>query len=292
MSKLIVLTLAFLCVLSTALANKQAKFAVIKAPSVHEYNFNYNTPLKLSRFNDFLLSVNGFSIPNRVEWEGLKNTNARIATKVTVLVVIDNSNFKIDSFSTKTFPIDEDSSIDFDRLKEATANTNSLVKIFDHLPSQSELKDVDCSRDSAFYIIKYDQSVDSSAVSQNVDKLMQTFSECTADNELLVYLLSVDQHKFEKRQASRVKTQGKQSVVKAAAATTPEPKVLNNDDKNVSNPAEFYSDQYPAMFNLIFWTSLILGLAVFFITYSMWSMDPGLDTVIYRMTSQRIKKDQ
>lgn len=64
------------------------------------------------------------------------------------------------------------------------------------------------------------------------------------------------------------------------------------DDRMITNEATFYSDQYPAMFNLIFWSSLILALAVFGISYSMWNMDPGLDTVIYRMTSQRIKKDQ
>lgn len=46
------------------------------------------------------------------------------------------------------------------------------------------------------------------------------------------------------------------------------------------------------MFNLLFWTSLILAIAVAGISIAMCSMDPGLDTVIYRMTSQRIKKDQ
>jgi renin receptor len=55
--------------------------------------------------------------------------------------------------------------------------------------------------------------------------------------------------------------------------------------------AIFYSDQYPAMFNLLFWTSLILAVALIGITYGMMNMDPGLDTVIYRMTSNRIKKD-
>ena len=55
--------------------------------------------------------------------------------------------------------------------------------------------------------------------------------------------------------------------------------------------AVFYSDQYPAMFNLIFWTSLILAVALIGIVYGMMSMDPGLDTVIYRMTSNRIKKE-
>jgi renin receptor len=83
----------------------------------------------------------------------------------------------------------------------------------------------------------------------------------------------------------------KQPAVKAQPKAVETVEAAAPSGKNITNLAEFYSDQYPAMFNIIFWTSLILGVAVFSIAYSMWSMDPGLDTVIYRMTSQRIKKD-
>ena len=46
------------------------------------------------------------------------------------------------------------------------------------------------------------------------------------------------------------------------------------------------------MFNILFWTTLLIALAIYGIVYGMYSMDPGLDTVIYRMTSQRVKKEQ
>jgi len=61
--------------------------------------------------------------------------------------------------------------------------------------------------------------------------------------------------------------------------------------RSILNVAVFYSDNYPVMFHLLFWTSLVIGLTVIGITCGMYKMDPGLDTVIYRMTSQRIKKD-
>ena len=64
------------------------------------------------------------------------------------------------------------------------------------------------------------------------------------------------------------------------------------DEKVIKNPAEFYNSNYPVTFNIIFWTSLVLALAVFGAAYVVCSMDPGTDTVIYRMTTQRIKKDQ
>jgi hypothetical protein len=97
--------------------------------------------------------------------------------------------------------------------------------------------------------------------------------------------------KIKKKFYSKGRVQGKQPGKAKAGADTTTTTQAPPVDRNITNVAEFYSDQYPAMFNIIFWTSLILAFAVFSISYSMWSMDPGLDTVIYRMTSQRIKKE-
>jgi renin receptor len=50
-----------------------------------------------------------------------------------------------------------------------------------------------------------------------------------------------------------------------------------------------YSDEYPVMFNLFFWTSLALTLMVISIIYVFLNLDPGADTIIYRMTTPRLK---
>ncbi|CAF0757535.1 unnamed protein product [Rotaria sp. Silwood1] len=55
--------------------------------------------------------------------------------------------------------------------------------------------------------------------------------------------------------------------------------------------AEMYSDEYPVMFNLFFWTSLVLALIVISIAYVFLTLDPGADTIIYRMTTPRLKVD-
>ncbi|CAF2392045.1 unnamed protein product [Rotaria sp. Silwood2] len=55
--------------------------------------------------------------------------------------------------------------------------------------------------------------------------------------------------------------------------------------------AEMYSDNYPVMFNLFFWTSLALALVVIAIVYVFLTLDPGADTIIYRMTAPRLKVD-
>lgn len=52
-----------------------------------------------------------------------------------------------------------------------------------------------------------------------------------------------------------------------------------------------YDQDYPAMFNIILWIMVAWIISVFVIAYGMWNMDPGRDSIIYRMTSQRLKKD-
>ncbi|CAF1020214.1 unnamed protein product [Adineta ricciae] len=55
--------------------------------------------------------------------------------------------------------------------------------------------------------------------------------------------------------------------------------------------ATMYSDEYPTMFNLFFWTSLVFALIIISIVYVFLTLDPGSDTIIYRMTTPRVKVD-
>ncbi|KAK3867807.1 hypothetical protein Pcinc_026760 [Petrolisthes cinctipes] len=52
-----------------------------------------------------------------------------------------------------------------------------------------------------------------------------------------------------------------------------------------------YSEDYPAIFNIILWLSITLFLAVLATSIAMATMDPGRDSIIYRMTTMRMKKD-
>jgi renin receptor len=52
-----------------------------------------------------------------------------------------------------------------------------------------------------------------------------------------------------------------------------------------------YDPEYEAMFNIILWTMIVLVLVILAIAVGIWNMDPGRDSIIYRMTTQRIKKD-
>lgn len=63
-----------------------------------------------------------------------------------------------------------------------------------------------------------------------------------------------------------------------------------NSNKTLNLAPEF-TDMYPVMFNIILWTMIAIALALFAISWGIWNMDPGRDSLIYRMTSQRKKND-
>ncbi|OQR74560.1 renin receptor-like [Tropilaelaps mercedesae] len=57
------------------------------------------------------------------------------------------------------------------------------------------------------------------------------------------------------------------------------------------NLAHQYAKDYHVVFAITTFTMLVLFLAVSATSASLWFMDPGRDSIIYRMTSQRMKMD-
>ncbi|XP_004850076.1 renin receptor [Heterocephalus glaber] len=57
------------------------------------------------------------------------------------------------------------------------------------------------------------------------------------------------------------------------------------------NLAYKYNSEYSAIFNMILWIMIALALAVIITSYNIWNMDPGYDSIIYRMTNQKIRMD-
>lgn len=60
---------------------------------------------------------------------------------------------------------------------------------------------------------------------------------------------------------------------------------------NNLNLAARYSQNYPVIFNIILWFMVVFVFALLAISYTIATMDPGRDSIIYRMTSTRMKKD-
>ena len=58
-------------------------------------------------------------------------------------------------------------------------------------------------------------------------------------------------------------------------------------------PDESYSrtENFSAMFAIFAFVTITLLAAVFGISWAMWTMDPGEDSIVYQMTAPRIKTD-
>uniref|UniRef100_A0A182QPP9 Uncharacterized protein n=1 Tax=Anopheles farauti TaxID=69004 RepID=A0A182QPP9_9DIPT len=63
------------------------------------------------------------------------------------------------------------------------------------------------------------------------------------------------------------------------------------EEEDPLNLALKYNSNYPVMFNIILWFSVVLAFSLIAISIVIGTMDPGRDSIIYRMTSTRMKKD-
>lgn len=265
---------SFLLVLSVYILHSSAdsRLVVKQHPSYHEYNYANSGSLRVSDLKEMLLAVNGFSINKLIEWKGLKSTNSLASPKVTLLFLADSE--KTETLSEQSIPINNDALVDFEYLKKYYESSNGLFRTSESLPTINELKQLECSKtlDSVFYVVRLSEA-DYEDMEKKINSVVEAFSgNCLVQekDDLLVYVLATDSNQRVKRDLGREKRALGSSIL---------------------NRAILYSDNYPVTFHLIFWTSLILGLAVVGTVCGMYQMDPGLDTVIYRMTSQRIKKD-
>ncbi|CAD5234571.1 unnamed protein product [Bursaphelenchus xylophilus] len=53
----------------------------------------------------------------------------------------------------------------------------------------------------------------------------------------------------------------------------------------------FVTPDYPAAFAIVAGISIILTIGIIFIVVGLLTMDPGRDSIIYRMTTTRMKKE-
>ncbi|XP_034256114.1 ATPase H(+)-transporting accessory protein 2 [Thrips palmi] len=84
-------------------------------------------------------------------------------------------------------------------------------------------------------------------------------------------------------------------VVFATVATdsshTRRARSLLQDSTATVDAPDAYSEDFPVIFNIILWFSIVLVFALIAISVAIADMDPGRDSIIYRMTSTRMKKD-
>lgn len=103
----------------------------------------------------------------------------------------------------------------------------------------------------------------------SITELVQTADKVYEGRALVVALTTAEAHARAKRQAP---TQGPVA-------------------RNEFNIVAGYDENFPVFFNIIFWGMFIFFFVLLAISLAIGTMDPGRDSIIYRMTSTRMKKD-
>lgn len=81
------------------------------------------------------------------------------------------------------------------------------------------------------------------------------------------------------------------SHTRFARSLLEETKADEEDDTSKLNLAKIYSPDYPVIFNIMLWFGVAMFFSLMAISMVIGGMDPGRDSIIYRMTSNRMKKD-
>lgn len=64
-----------------------------------------------------------------------------------------------------------------------------------------------------------------------------------------------------------------------------------HNDLNLAALDDYYDGEFPAIFNISLWLMIAIALGLYVVCLVLWYMDPGRDSIIYRVTSQRMKTE-
>uniref|UniRef100_A0A023GDP3 Putative renin receptor-like isoform 1 n=1 Tax=Amblyomma triste TaxID=251400 RepID=A0A023GDP3_AMBTT len=128
-----------------------------------------------------------------------------------------------------------------------------------------------------------------------VDKAKGTLKKAYGDKALLVVITQNDKTSGMVRRARSLLAAGDES------SSSREATVITSPTKNEAaavpgsgsswNLATPWDHEAHVAFVLIGFVVLLLALSLFGISVGLWFMDPGRDSIIYRMTTQRMKRD-
>ncbi|KAK8765755.1 hypothetical protein V5799_031638 [Amblyomma americanum] len=124
-----------------------------------------------------------------------------------------------------------------------------------------------------------------------VDKAKSTLKKAYGDRALLVVITQNDKTMGMVRRArSLLAAEDESANSEATVVTSPTAKapVPGSGSWNLATP---WDHEAHVAFVLIGFVVLLLALSLFGISVGLWFMDPGRDSIIYRMTTQRMKRD-
>ncbi|XP_063845262.1 renin receptor-like [Scylla paramamosain] len=287
--------------------------------------FGHADALRTSDLDDVLAASLGYTPVQTSLWPGLTITSPFSSPTAAVLVEVHSGGASVRQEGT-TYGLKEDVSIDevFNHIKNVYGSRAQRHTLFKHLTVDTSPNDSWIHTIPKTQVLDYSQEPDASFLREMAALVTtaRTAEEITTiphgGQDVIFLEVSGMEQLVRKYGADSPQVEEASSVLRAQlskvtelmrevysdrvvvmSATVEEAKQLSRRARSILQVAETddpnvnksYSSDYPAIFNIILWLSIVLVLAILAISMSMWNMDPGRDSIIYRMTTMRMKKD-
>lgn len=261
--------------------NADGSFYVLNAPESISFQ-RIPTVLPSEQVGDVIKAARGLGVSDTADFPGLViNDPFGLPQKAVVVDVVglnelplseENISYKIDGKSVPA-SLDDLKLTSNDDASDCDINVSSF--------KENELINCVLKSDKEFVYAKIDlsnlkddaeKSKEISALTNEFVNLQRQIDGDASSQSLLAVIVSHEDDK-----SSNLSRRRRETI---AGSTT-----------NTYNLAAYYDQNYPVIFNIILWFMVALGLSLLAVCYAIADMDPGRDSIIYRMTSTRMKKD-
>ncbi|KAI2599058.1 ATPase H+ transporting accessory protein 2 [Homo sapiens] len=300
------------------------EFSILKSPGSVVFR-NGNWPIPGERIPDVAALSMGFSVKEDLSWPGLAVGNLFHRPRATVMVMVKGVNkLALPPGSVISYPLEnrvymvgkansvfEDLSVTLRQLRNRLFQENSVLSSLP-LNSLSRNNEVDLLFLSELQVL------------HDISSLLSRHKHLAKDHSPDLYSLELagldeigkrygeDSEQF--RDASKILVDalqkfaddmyslyGGNAVVELVTVKSFDTSLIRKTrtilEAKQANPASpynlayKYNFEYSVVFNMVLWIMIALALAVIITSYNIWNMDPGYDSIIYRMTNQKIRMD-
>ncbi|XP_039947481.1 ATPase H(+)-transporting accessory protein 2 [Bactrocera tryoni] len=261
--------------------NADGSFYVLNTPESISFQ-RIPTVLPSEQVGDVIKAARGLGVSDTADFPGLViNDPFGLPQKTVVVDVVglnelplseENISYKIDGKSVQA-------SLDDLKLTSNEDSSDCAINISNF--KENELSNCVLKSDKEFVYAKIDLSnlkddaEKSKVISALTNELVNLQRQIEGDASSQSLLAVIVSHEDDKN--SNLSRKRRETI---AGSTT-----------NTYNLAAYYDQNYPVIFNIILWFMVALGLSLLAVCYAIADMDPGRDSIIYRMTSTRMKKD-
>uniref|UniRef100_A0A8D2JNM5 Renin receptor n=1 Tax=Sciurus vulgaris TaxID=55149 RepID=A0A8D2JNM5_SCIVU len=300
------------------------EFSILRSPGSVVFR-NGNWPIPGERIPDVAALSMGFSVKEDLSWPGLAVGNLFHRPRATIMVMVKGvDTLALPPASVISYPLEnrvymvgkansvfEDLSVTLRQLRNRLFQENSVLSSLP-LNSLSRNNEVDLLFLSELQVL------------HDISSLLSRHKHLAKDHSPDLYSLELagldeigkhygeDSEQF--RDASRILVDalqkfaddmynlyGGNAVVELVTVKSFDTSLMRKtrtileakEEKSTTpyNLAYKYNFEYSVVFNMVLWIMIALALAVIITSYNIWNMDPGYDSIIYRMTNQKIRMD-